>query len=152
MKARLTSRLGSADLAGEALHETWLRLARAEAVGPVRSPDNYLFRILLNAVEDRRRSDRRLLSAAEVDALLHVADDAPGPARIAEARSDLALLKTILDELPPRRRAVLLMARVEALPREEIARRLGVSLRLVSKELRLAHAHCAARWPGPPKT
>ena len=42
---RLTRRLGSPDLASEALNETYLRLEGMRELGPVRSPKAYLFRI-----------------------------------------------------------------------------------------------------------
>ncbi len=62
LKARLAHRLGSADLAADALQDTWLRLARTDVVGVVRSPDNYLFRTVLNVAEDQRRSRSRHLT------------------------------------------------------------------------------------------
>lgn len=145
LKARLTQRLGSADLAGDALQDTWLRLARAEAIGDVRNPGYYLLRVVLNVVQDRKRAERRYLSAVEIESLLnHLVDDGPDPGRVAEGRSELKALADALAGLPERRRAILLAARLENLPRQEIADRLGVSLRLVSKELRLAHEYCVA--------
>ena len=35
LKRRLTRRLGSSELAGEALHDAWLRIAQAVSVGVV---------------------------------------------------------------------------------------------------------------------
>jgi RNA polymerase sigma factor (sigma-70 family) len=146
LKARLTRRLGSADLADDALQDTWLRLARIETVGVVHNPANYLLRTVLNVVQDRKRADRRHLSTLEIDALLHrLADEQPGPAEVVEARSELEALTAILAELPPRRRVILLAARLDNMPRQEIADRLGISLRLVGKELQLAHEYCLAR-------
>ncbi len=82
LKARLTRRLGSADLAGDAMQDTWLRLARTESIGAVQSPRSYLFRIALNVAEDRRRMElRRPVLAVEIDSLLEVPDDAPTPER-----------------------------------------------------------------------
>lgn len=147
LKARLARRLGSADLAGDAMQDTWLRLARSESVGAIESPRNYLFRIALNVAEDRRRSERRYSgSAVEADALLELADDAPSPERVVLARSDLELFRAIIAELPPRRRAIFLAARFGQVPRQEIADRMGISLRLVAKELQLALEHCVARY------
>ena len=148
LKMRLAQRLGSTDVAGDVMQDTWLRLARAEAIGAVRNPGSYLLRVVLNVAEDRRRAERRHLSAAEIDKLLHLADEAPDPAQVAEARSDHDALAAVLAELPPRRRAILLAARLDNLPRQEIADRLGISLRLVSKELHLAHEYCVARRSG----
>jgi RNA polymerase sigma factor (sigma-70 family) len=145
IKARLAQRVGSTDLAGDALQDTWLRLSLAEPLDPLRSPENYLFRIVFNMVQERRRSERRLLSAVEIENLLSLADESPDPARSAEWRSEWSAMEKILGELPERRRMILLMARIDGLPRQEIADRLGMSLRLVSKELHLAHQYCVAR-------
>lgn len=145
LKTRLARRLGSTDVAADVMQDTWLRLARADAIGTVRNPGNYLLRVVLNVAQDRRRAEKRHLSTAEIDSLLHLADEAPGPAQVAEARSEHEVLAAVLAELPPRRRAILLAARLDNLPRQEIADRLGISLRLVSKELHLAHEHCVAR-------
>jgi RNA polymerase sigma-70 factor (ECF subfamily) len=146
LKARLTRRLGSADLAGDAMHNTWLRLARVESIGAVQSPGNYLLRIALNVAADQRRLEQRHVSAMEGETLLELPDDAPTPEEIILARSDLDAFKAIMDELPPRRRAIFLAARIGNVPRQEIADRLGVSRRLVAKELLLAHERCLARY------
>jgi RNA polymerase sigma-70 factor (ECF subfamily) len=145
LKLRLTQRLGSAELAGDALQDTWLRLARMQAVGAVRSPGNYLFRIALNVARDRRAADGRHLSTTEIDSLLELADDAPDPARAVEARASLRALEAVMAELPPRQREILLAARLDGLPRREIANRLGISLRLVEKELQRAQEYCLAQ-------
>ncbi len=144
-RARLSQRLGSADLAGDAMQDAWLKLARVEAVGTVRNPQSYLFGIILNAARDRLQIDNRLLSAIEIENLLDLVDDMPDPARTVEGRSELRLLEAALAELPRRRRDILLAARLDGLPRQEIANRLGISLRLVEKELHLAQAHCLMR-------
>jgi RNA polymerase sigma factor (sigma-70 family) len=145
LRKRLTPRLGSADLASEALQETWLRLSRLDAQTEVKSPGSYLFRTVLNVAFDQRESAKRHLTAVEVDMLLNLADDVPDPHQITQARSDLRAMKSVLAELPARRRAILLAARVDGLPLQTIASKLGVSLRLISKELRLAHEYIVAR-------
>lgn len=146
LKARLTRRLGSADLAGDAMHDAWLRLARVELIGAVQSPRNYLLRIALNVAEDQRRLEKRYVSAVEIDSLLELPDEAPTPEETVLAQSDLDAFKAIVAELPARRRAIFLAARIGNIPRQEIADRLGVSRRLVAKELLLAHEHCVARY------
>lgn len=145
LKAKLTRRLGSADLANDAVQDTWLRLNRAERVGDVGSPANYLFRIALNVARDRLKSDRRYLSAAQVETMLDLPDETADPACIAEARSELELVERVMAELPARQRDILVAARLDGLPRPEIARRLGISLSLVEKELKQAHEYCLAR-------
>jgi RNA polymerase sigma-70 factor (ECF subfamily) len=146
IKRRLTARLGSSDLAGDALQDAWIKFARVETLGVIHNPGNYIFGVAMNAARDRMRdTSNRHLSAAEIDGLLDIADDTPDPARIAEAQSDFRALEAILEKLSPRQRDILLAARLDGMPRQEIARRFGISLRLVEKELQLAQEHCLAR-------
>ncbi|MCK9913004.1 RNA polymerase sigma factor [Microbacteriaceae bacterium K1510] len=145
LKARLTRRLGSAELAGEALQDTWLRLEDGSGVAAVRHADAYLFQVAVNIARDRRRAEVRRLTTTEVEALLDVADEMPDQTRVAEARSELRALETVMAELPPRQRAILLAARLDELPRRDIAKRFRISVRLVQRELQEAQDYCAAR-------
>jgi RNA polymerase sigma factor (sigma-70 family) len=145
LRKQLTRRLGSADRADEALQDTWLRLERGGELATVRSPDTYLYTMAINIAWDRMRAEHRRLTTSEVETLLSVPDDAPSPARIIESRRELDIVKTVIAELPTRQQAILLAARVEGLPRSEIAQRFGVSLRFVQRELQQAHDYCAAR-------
>lgn len=145
LKARLTKRLGSADLAGDAMQDTWLRLARVDSVGTIQSPDNYLFRIALNVADDHRRREKRHRPAANIEEVLEIPDEAATPEDALLARVNLNTFQTIIAELPERRRAIFLAARVGNMPRQEIADRLGISRRSVAREIVLAHKHCLAR-------
>ncbi len=146
LKTRLTKRLGSVDHASDAMQDAWLRLARADAIGPVRSPDNYLYRIALNVAEDHRRTERRQrISPIHIEGLLSLADDAPTPEQTAAARSDLKAFKAIVDELPERRREIFMAARIGEMSHHDIADCLGVSRQLVTKEINLALRHCLIR-------
>jgi RNA polymerase sigma-70 factor (ECF subfamily) len=146
---RLTRRLGSPDLASEALNETYLRLERMRELGQVRSPKAYLFRIALNIAADRRRAEKRRLTSGEVDALLDIPDDRPDAARVIEDRSEINLLKRAIAELPERRRRVLMLSRIEGMPNREIAALLGVTVRTVETDLKQAVEHCADRLKRP---
>ena len=145
LKAKLTLRLGSSELAGDAVQDTWLRLHHAESVGRVTSPANYLFRIALNIARDRLVSERRYLTSIQVEQMLDVADETPSPSSIVETWSELQLVEKLISELPSRQREILVAARLDGLPRREIAARLGISLSLVEKELKQAHEYCLAR-------
>jgi RNA polymerase sigma-70 factor (ECF subfamily) len=141
----LKRRLGCADLAGEALQETYLRLERVPPTRTVHSPRSYLYRIAVNIAIDQRRAETRHLSAAEVENLLDYADPTPDPARVAEARSEIEHLKRLVAELPPRRREILLAARLDEVPNREIAKRYGVTVRTIETELKAAVEYCASR-------
>ena len=139
---RLARRLGSSDLAEDALQETFLRLEQGNIIGPVRNPKAYLLRIALNMAANRRTADRRRLAEMEIDKLLELPDDAPDPARTAEARSEIEALKRALEDLSARRREMFLASWIENLPHAEIAKRYGVSVRTVQVELKLALEYC----------
>lgn len=145
LSQRLARRLGSTESANEALQDTYLRLTKGPDLGPIRSPQDYLFRIALNIAADRRRAEARKLTVGEIDALLDVADDAPDPARAAEARSDLRVLEQALSELPERRRAIFKAALLDEIPRREIAKKFGVSVRTVDFEIQRALEHGTRR-------
>lgn len=146
LKRRLTRALGSEDLAGDALHETWLRLQRDEAYGPVRNPQSYLTRMAVNLAIDAKRSQSKLLSSDELDDLLEMQPDpAPGPAQVAEDRSQLQALKEILTHMPARRREILILVRWEGWSQQEVAARMSISVRTVEYELKAAQNYCATR-------
>jgi RNA polymerase sigma-70 factor, ECF subfamily len=142
---KLTRRLGSSDLAYEALHEAFLRLERVTDAVQVRSPADYIFRMAINIAKDHQKAQNIRVSAAEIDALLDICGDDPDPARIAEARSEVEALKRALAELPARPREVLHSIAVEGQSAQQAAARLGVSLRTVEGDLKLAVSHCADR-------
>lgn len=145
LKLRLTRRLGSSDLAGEALHEAWMRLDRACVSGDVRSPRLYILRVALNVAWKRLKAEPRTLTLSDAKTALGIADDAPDAARATQARQELEALGQALAELTPRRRRILLASRLEGRPLRDIAALLGVSQRLVEIELKHALAHCALR-------
>jgi RNA polymerase sigma factor (sigma-70 family) len=142
LRDRLTRRLGSAELASEALHEVYLRLHRVDDPGAVASPAAYLFRAAYNIATDHRRTENRHTRQVVADALLEIPDSQPGPDGIVEAKIEIAALARALLTLPPRQRAILIAARYEQIPRAEIARRHGISRRLVQFELQRALESC----------
>ena len=127
------------------MHETYLRLYRNEAVGAIQKPDAFIFRTALNIATDKRREASRRASLAEILAVTRLAEDAQDLSREMEARLELEVLKRALAELPPRRRAIFIAARVDGISHEEIARRFGLSRTMVQKELRRAIDHCLDR-------
>lgn len=147
IRQSLTIKLGNADLASDALHEVWLRLQRDPSIaGPVQNPQAYLVRMGINLAIDVQRSQSRWMSTEEVDELIHsLPDPAPGPAELAEIRSETDLLAAALADMPQRRREIVLLVRVDGWPQKDVARHLGISLRTVESELQAAQAFCASR-------
>lgn len=142
-RSQLKRRLGSDDLAHDAMQEAFLKVNELPASSSIQQPAAYLFRVALNIAEDQRRRDSRLLTGVEISELIHLADEAADPARIAQGRDQIDAFQRALRQLPERTQQMVLAARVHDLPHAEIARRYGVSERIVSKELKRALEHCA---------
>lgn len=145
LRDRLAVRLGSKDLAGEALHETWLRLQDGPELKPVADPDAYLYRAALNTASDLRAAGKRLLAMVEIDSILDLADDAPDPERVVIARNEVARLRRALSDLTPRQRDIFIRSFGGDVDHKALAERHGVTVRMVQMELREAILHCARR-------
>lgn len=143
LKVQLTRRLGSAELAGDALHDTWVRLAGRDDVGDVRHPQAYLINTAMHAAIDRLRSQARELNEDEVQSLFDLSDPAAGPAQSVQARRELQRVVDAMQALPPRQRDILFSVRVDGATREDLARRYGISVRMVARELQAAHEYCS---------
>jgi RNA polymerase sigma factor (sigma-70 family) len=141
----LARRLGSTDLASEALHEMWIKLSEGGDLAPVADQPSYVFRGALNAARDLESARRRVLGHVEIQAIIEMADETPGPDRILEAKSELAALQKALKDLKPRQREIFVAALYEEVDHETLAARYGVSIRMIQMELRNAILHCARR-------
>ena len=146
LKSRLVRRLGSGDAATEVLHEVYLRLGVADAAVAVRNPDGYLYRAALNAAADARDADVRWVDKAAIEAIRHRDDHELGPEEILLARQEWRALLAALEQLPARRRAVFLAARLDELPHREIATRFGISVDTVDRELKEAFEFLAKHF------
>ncbi len=145
VKRRLTHRLGSADLADEAMHEAWIRLATAKKTPAIQRPEHYLFRVAMNAATDQHRKEARHRRSVELDLALEIADERPTPEEELISRAEINLFDTIVAELPPRQRAIFLAARVGNIPHDVIAKQMRITRRTVARELVRAHEYCLSR-------
>lgn len=145
---KLAARLGSKELADDALHDAWLRLERSPEPSSVKDPFAYILRVALNLGSDHRRRDERragLLAAhGQGGGDDELADEAPDPERVAAARLEWTAIKRALAALPERRQAIVLAAWVEGVPYDVLAQRYGVTVRTIQTEVKRALEHCAA--------
>lgn len=137
---RLTKRFGSADLAREVVHETYMRFERIGGDMPIHNPDGYIFRTAINIAKNKGVVERRYLNFDEIETLASLPDDSPDPARVAEARSEMALMQRALAQLPSRRREIFEASWVDEVPHADLAARYGVHLRTIQRELEQATA------------
>jgi len=136
--AGVSARLGSREQARDALQDAYVKLSSGGPAEEVRHPTAYLYRMALNIAANARRRDRRLMTFDEVSALLEVPDETPDPETIAEARSDLALVKAAMACMSARRLAICTAAWLDGRSTAEIAAAQGVAQRTVQHELKLA--------------
>jgi RNA polymerase sigma factor (sigma-70 family) len=118
----------------------FLRYAAALDSVVILNPRAFLFRTARNIlIDERRRVLTRQQYAREVQASAeHHTFDETGPETLLIERERLRILEGALARMRPRRRAMLLLSRVEGLPCTEIARRAGVSEAAVRKQINLA--------------
>ena len=148
----LSARLGDPAEAEDLIQELWLRLNRADIAEDVQNPDGYLFKMAMNLARDHRRERQRavardsqwvearhVMSGAEIVADMPAADDAYA------AKQQLALIRTVLDELSPQCRRVFLMHKFDGLSHADIAARTGISRSTVEKHMNTALKHLLLR-------
>lgn len=119
--------------------ESFLSLVRYRDQEPVESWRPLLFRIALNAWNDRRRrqqtrSDLTWLSLQEVGTEQVPSSDVPHDKRISD-QQELALIRDTILQLPQRCRQVYLLNRIEGMSYSEIARHCGISVKAVEKHI-----------------
>lgn len=138
--SRTLSQADSDDLAQEA----WIKLARNGAAA-LAAPVPYLMRIARTLAVDHDRGQRRKLTSNDIDVLMSVADEQPGPEKQFEDRDQVRCLMQIIGELPERQRKMLVACRLEQHRHADIAAEFGVSIRTVELEVRKAVDYCRER-------
>ncbi|RYE02222.1 MAG: sigma-70 family RNA polymerase sigma factor [Sphingomonadales bacterium] len=126
--------------------DVFARLSRSHALDNVASAEGYLFATAANIALDffRSRKVRNDHPAEGFVERIQVMGDF-SPARLLEGRQELACIVTALNEMPERMRNIFILARLENLPRGEIAQRLGISKSLVEQQIALATACLSER-------
>lgn len=120
--------------------EVFLRLLRYSDDVAVGNPAGYLFRIASNVANEwRERSRVRKPHNAEwLDTIL--IEDEREPENVVAHEQFDAYVHGTVDKLPPRQRAILLLHVNEGLTYKQIAQRLGLTYRIVLRELTRAYS------------
>jgi RNA polymerase sigma factor (sigma-70 family) len=145
LRRKLEAVAGSKDSASDVLQETWIRIETMTEVGPVANPDAYVMRMATNVAIDQHRREQRHLHEEEVEEAFEMPDELGDPERILAGRRQVEVLEEILRSMPPRRKAILLAARLDGKLNREIAEEFDLSLRMIERELHLAMKHCNER-------
>lgn len=161
----LVRRVGDAAIADDLYQETFLRVHRARATwDPERAFRPWLFGIVHHLLADHLRERARRPEQADAAAVERASTDAggapgravpsPDPEGAAARRESTEALDRALRALPEDEATVLLLARVEGLPYEEIGPILGRSpaaaKQLAYRALKRLRAELAATGHGEP--
>lgn len=122
----------------DVLQDAFLRAIERSQEGPVEKVDNLLSRIVRCFAIDRIRRRAVRSGAVWTDVEEHAVDAAADPERALMGTQRLRRVLSVIDAMPPRRREVFLLHRVEELTYAQIARQLGVSVKAVEKHMHLA--------------
>jgi len=132
---RAVIRQGIADHdADELVHEAFLKVEQYQHAHTVRSQEALLVKAAVNLSIDRQRRHVRMPLADGVE-LHEIADTAPDPARIMEARARLRQVTAGLARLPERTRRILLKRRLENMTYAEIAASEDMTVAAVEKSV-----------------
>jgi len=119
----------------ELIQEAYCRLAMLESVDHIDRADAYFFSIARNLLLRNVKRARivPIDRVAEIEAWS--ADDAPSPERQAGGRLEYERVLGLIAKLPERCREIVRMRRIEGLSQKEIAARMGVTEKVVEKQV-----------------
>jgi RNA polymerase sigma-70 factor (ECF subfamily) len=126
--------------------------AAARSYEPSRPLAPWLFTIAANTVRNHVRGRAKAPATVTEDDTQELADPAPGPEQVAQARETLAWLEEALAVLPAVQREIVLSTTVLGLRQEDVAQALNMPLNTVKTHLRrarLALAQGLARRESP---
>lgn len=146
---------GRSEDAEDLTQEVFVRLARRPDRNNGETLEGYVFKIAGSVLADWRRS--RVSHRADAhDNLDHVIETVTFPSILVEDRSPervlagreaLQTLEKALAELNERTRNIFLLSRMEGVQHQDIARRLGVSVSTVEKDILKALVHIRRAFP-----
>ena len=125
----------SKDEAEDAVQEAFLRVHQYERGNHIQSKEAVLMTATINILRDaKRRKQRAPFEANQMD-LDEIFDRAPGPADVLLARTRLLRAADGLAQLNEKSRRILLARRLDDLSVIEIARREGMTISAVEKQI-----------------
>jgi RNA polymerase sigma-70 factor (ECF subfamily) len=147
LQAFLFRRVRSRPDAAELAQEVYLRMLRIPDMGAIRNPESYLYTVASNLAKEHARHERKDAGTLDIDDPLvqeQLAELPPFAGQL-DAEQRIKRLREVLQQLPPRCHAAVVLQYWHGLSYEEIAQRLGVSTHMVKKYLSRALTHCRRR-------
>ncbi|MBV7536846.1 sigma-70 family RNA polymerase sigma factor [Duganella sp. sic0402] len=137
----LSRKLHCRSLGADLAHDTFLRILGSRLPLDLREPRAYLTTIAKGLLNNHLR--RQQLELAYLEALAGMPEPAqPSPEERLAVLETLSEIDRILDRLPAKARQVLLLAQLDGLSYDEIAKLLEISLSTVKRHMLLALQRC----------
>ena len=137
----LVVRLHSYQDACEVAQEAYVRLLNLEQPGAISFLRAFLFKTAANLAIDRRRRDITHDRASALP-LFHEFVDKRTPERRVAGAQTLQRLSRLIEAMPAKCQQAFILYQIDGLEFDEIARRLGISERMVRKYVVRALLHC----------
>ena len=147
LQAFLYRRLHGHSDAAELAQEVYLRMLRVPDMEAIRNPESYLYTVASNLAKEHFRHRRTDAQALDVDDPLVNGElaELPHIAGQLDTQTRIKRLREVLNQLPPKCHAAVVLQYWHGLSYEEIAQRLGISTHMVKKYLSQALIHCRRR-------
>jgi len=140
----IASRIANGSDVQDLAQEAYLRLMRVKRPEFIRKPEAYLFRIASNLVNEYYLKQAKDPATITLDQIQHTGQDGDGAAfeRVIDHRAEIVRLESLLDDLPPFYRAVVLLRKRDGYSHLEIAEKLNLAPSTVHTYLKRALTHC----------
>jgi RNA polymerase sigma-70 factor (ECF subfamily) len=147
LQAFLYRRLRGHSDAAELAQEVYLRMLRVPDMEAIRNPESYLYTVASNLAKEHFRHQRTDGQALDVDDpwVNEQLAELPHIAGQLDTQTRIKRLREVLNQLPPKCHAAVVLQYWHGLSYDEIAQRLGISTHMVKKYLRQALIHCRRR-------
>jgi RNA polymerase sigma factor (sigma-70 family) len=133
----LLKRVSAAEV-DDVVQDVFLALQARGAQSSIENVEGYLFRTAVNVLARRKRRPSWRWGEQELLESVHEAVDDISPERILISKDAVRRVVDALKGLPRRRAQALALSRFEHLSNEEVARRMGISVKSVEELLRRA--------------
>ncbi|SFS09093.1 RNA polymerase sigma-70 factor, ECF subfamily [Sphingomonas jatrophae] len=135
------ARFRRTDEAQDVVQDAFLRLTIASRRDDIRDPVAFLRTTAANLIRDRVRADGVRAIITEDDQTGHIACPNPSAERHIIGHQAVAIVEAALAELPMKRRAAVVLSRIDGVDHRTIAAQLGISMSMVEKHVRLGLDH-----------
>lgn len=143
LTAMATRRVRDKEIAGEIVQDVYTRLLQSGGADNHDDDAKILYVSVRNAVIDHRRRNAHRQRAIEQVLPSQIGlPESSSPEDHVEARQALSALDQALLALRPQAREIFILHRVKGVPNAQIAKRYGISVSAVEKQLARAMRHC----------